>query len=46
MNLDYPMILGLTLIFATGIVLANVLIEFLSEVLDSRIQLSKPQGAT
>jgi len=45
LNLDYPMILGLTLIYATGIALINVLIEFLSEVLDPRIRLSKTQGA-
>jgi ABC-type dipeptide/oligopeptide/nickel transport system permease component len=45
LNLDYPMILGLTLIYAAGIALANVLIDFLSEVLDPRIRLSKPQGA-
>jgi ABC-type dipeptide/oligopeptide/nickel transport system permease component len=46
LNLDYPMILGLTLIYATGIALINVLIEFLSEVLDPRIRLNKPQGAS
>jgi oligopeptide transport system permease protein len=46
LNLDYPMIMGLTLIYATGIVLLNILIEFLSELLDPRIRLAKPQGTT
>ena len=44
LNLDYPMILGLTLIYAAGIALINVLIDVLSEVLDPRIRLAKPGG--
>jgi peptide/nickel transport system permease protein len=44
LKLDYPMILGLTLIYATGIVLVNVLIEFMAEVLDPRIRLAKSRG--
>jgi len=44
LNLDYPMILGLTLIYATGIVLVNVLIELMAEVLDPRIRLAKSRG--
>jgi ABC-type dipeptide/oligopeptide/nickel transport system permease component len=44
LNLDYPMIIGLTLIYATGIALVNVLIDFLSEMLDPRIRLAKPGG--
>ncbi len=39
--LDYPMIMGLTLIYATGIVLINLAIEVLCEVLDPRILSSK-----
>ncbi len=45
LELDYPMIMGLTLIYATGIVLVNVLIEVLCEILDPRIRSIKPQGA-
>ncbi|MEP7137375.1 MAG: ABC transporter permease [Chloroflexota bacterium] len=44
LNLDYPLIMGLTLIYATGIVLVNVLIEMLSEILDPRIRANKIQG--
>ncbi len=43
--LDYPMILGLTLIYATGMVLANVMIEALCEVLDPRLRSAPPRGA-
>ena len=45
LELDYPMIMGLTLIYATGIVLVNVLIEVLCEILDPRIRSIKHQGA-
>jgi ABC-type dipeptide/oligopeptide/nickel transport system permease component len=44
LNLDYPMILGLTLIYATGIVLVNILIEVLCEALDPRIRLVRLRG--
>ena len=44
LSLDYPLILGLTLIYATGIMLVNVLIEILSEILDPRIRSVKLQG--
>jgi ABC-type dipeptide/oligopeptide/nickel transport system permease component len=44
LSLDYPMILGLTLIYAAGITFVNVLIDFLSELLDPRIRLSKSGG--
>ncbi len=44
LGLDYPMILGLTLIYATGIVLINLLNEMLSEILDPRIRMVKQQG--
>jgi len=44
-SLDYPMILGLTLIYATGILLVNVLIDILCEILDPRLRSLKPQGA-
>ncbi|PKO14539.1 MAG: hypothetical protein CVU39_13755 [Chloroflexi bacterium HGW-Chloroflexi-10] len=46
LKLDYPMIMGLTLIYATGIVLINVLIEFLCEILDPRIRAVNQQGAS
>ena len=45
LELDYPMILGLTLIFAVGILLVNVLIEVVCEILDPRLRTSKQQGA-
>ena len=44
-NLDYPMIMGLTLIYATGTALINIVIEFLSEMLDPRIRLTASSGA-
>lgn len=45
LTLDYPMIMGLTLIYATGILLVNTLIEILCEFLDPRIRSIKYQGA-
>jgi oligopeptide transport system permease protein len=45
LQLDYPMILGLTLIYAIGIVLVNVLVEILCENLDTRIRSIQPHGA-
>ena len=45
LELDYPMIMGLTLIFATGIVLANVLTEVVCEILDPRLRSINQQGA-
>lgn len=45
LKLDYPMIMGLTLIYASGILLINILTEFLCELVDPRIRLSKQQGA-
>jgi oligopeptide transport system permease protein len=44
-ELDYPMIMGLTLVFATGVVLVNVLIEIVCEILDPRLRSIKHQGA-
>lgn len=44
LELDYPMILGLTLIYATGIVLVTVSIEVLCEALDPRLRANKLQG--
>lgn len=42
--LDYPMILGLTLIYAAGILLVNMLIDVLCENLDPRIRSIKHRG--
>jgi oligopeptide transport system permease protein len=42
--LDYPMILGVTLVYAAGFVFVNVLIEILSELLDPRLRSSKQPG--
>jgi oligopeptide transport system permease protein len=43
--LDYPMIMGLTLFYAIGIMLVNIVVEFLCEILDPRIRSVKHQGA-
>jgi oligopeptide transport system permease protein len=45
LKLDYPMIMGLTLIYASGVLLVNVLIETVCVFLDPRIQASKHAGA-
>lgn len=44
LSLDYPLILGLTLIYATGMVLVNILIELISQAIDPRIRSISPQG--
>jgi oligopeptide transport system permease protein len=41
LELDYPLIMGLTLIYAAGIVLINSVNEILGEILDPRIRLAK-----
>jgi oligopeptide transport system permease protein len=38
LKLDYPLILGLTLFYAAGIALVNMVIEIISEFLDPRIK--------
>jgi oligopeptide transport system permease protein len=43
LKVDYPMILGLTLFYATGIALVNMVIEIISETLDPRIREQKEQ---
>jgi len=45
LDLDYPLIMGLTLIYAAGMMVANGLIELLGEALDPRIRAVKYQGA-
>ncbi len=44
LRLDYPLILGLTLIYAAGMVLVNVTVELLSQVFDPRIRSIPPHG--
>lgn len=44
LELDYPMIMGVTVIYATMMVLVNFLMEVLSSYLDPRIRISKTQG--
>lgn len=44
LQLDYPVILGLTLIYAAGIMFVNLFIEVLSEFLDPRIRSARYQG--
>lgn len=45
LELDYPMIMGLTLFYATGIVLINVLTDILSQILDPRLRSIRYVGA-
>lgn len=45
LKLDYPMMMGVTLIFATGMLLVNGLSEVLCELLDPRIRALKLPGA-
>jgi len=45
MALDYPMIMGLTLIYATGIVLVNMVTEIICQILDPRLRSIKQGGA-
>ena len=45
LELDYPMILGLTVVYATGIVVVNLLVEVACELLDPRIRAARSQGA-
>jgi ABC-type dipeptide/oligopeptide/nickel transport system permease component len=40
-NLDYPMIMGLTLLYTTGLLLINFVIEIVCEVLDPRLRAAK-----
>ena len=42
--LDYPMIMGLTLLYAAGMMLVNILIGLLCEALDPRMRSIKQQG--
>jgi len=42
--LDYPMILGLTIIYATGIMLVTVLLDIIYEILDPRLRESKSEN--
>ena len=44
LTLDYPMIMGLTLIYAIGIMLVNLLTEILCEILDPRIRSIRHPG--
>lgn len=45
LRLDYPVIVGMTLTYAIGMVLINVVIDILSEVLDPRIRAVKQAAA-
>lgn len=44
LKLDYPIIMGLTLFYAAGIALVNILIGIVSELLDPRIRELREQG--
>lgn len=44
-TLDYPMILGLTLLYATGMTLINLLVEVSSVILDPRLRAIQQEGA-
>jgi oligopeptide transport system permease protein len=45
MALDYPMIMGLTLLYATGILLVNAVTEIISQILDPRLRSINRRGA-
>ncbi len=45
MELDYPMIMGLTLVYATGIVLVNMVTEIICQILDPRMRSINQGGA-
>lgn len=45
LQLDYPLIMGLTLLYAVGFAIVSILVDILSEVLDPRIRAVKHQGA-
>jgi oligopeptide transport system permease protein len=45
LDLDYPLIMGLTLVYAIGIVSLNALIEVICEMLDPRLRSIKYRGA-
>jgi oligopeptide transport system permease protein len=45
MALDYPMIMGLTLIYATGMVLVNMVTEIICQILDPRLRSIQQRGA-
>lgn len=45
LRLDYPMIMGMTIIYATGILGLNLLIEIICNALDPRLREVKRQGA-
>jgi oligopeptide transport system permease protein len=44
--LDYPMIMGLTLLYATGIIFTNLLIETLYGLIDPRVRVGQEKSAT
>jgi ABC-type dipeptide/oligopeptide/nickel transport system permease component len=41
LKLDYPLILGLTLIYAIIIALVNIIVEITAEVIDPRLSIVK-----
>jgi oligopeptide transport system permease protein len=43
-NLDYPVIMGLTLIYAIGIVLVNLVIGVVCQILDPRLRRTRYEG--
>ena len=43
-NRDYPLIMGVTLVYAVLIVLANILVDLVYMKLDPRISLAGPKG--
>jgi oligopeptide transport system permease protein len=44
LKLDYPVIMGLTLIYATGIVVINLVIEVVCQILDPRLRRTHYEG--
>ena len=44
LKLDYPIVMGLTLLYAAGIALVNIIIGIVSELIDPRISELREQG--
>jgi oligopeptide transport system permease protein len=44
LNMDYPMVVGLTLLYATGMTLVNIFIEILGAALDPRLRSTQQRG--
>ena len=44
LQLDYPMVMGLTVFFSTGMIFTNFMVEIICAVLDPRVRSVKTKG--